>query len=217
MAMKDINFLPNWFMAGQADKQSRRRQCIAIIGLFIVLTVWSFVTGSGLATAHARLKTLRDAGQNRTQAAIQYEQASAKLAELKKQQKLLQLAEGRIVPSAILAELSRLISQRIVISEMSVEPEVYTGNAKIETKRRAKTVSAGKQEQQYFRYRLKITGLAAEPALVAQLLRNLENSEYFCQVVPKFSLGRSINGIDATEFEINCYLANYIEKQTKDK
>jgi len=80
------------------------------------------------------------------------------------------------------------------------------------------------------KFKVVISGVAPEPSDVAALICKLEDSPYFFHVVPLFSrsteivtgtgtVGRSsdVEGgrrkagvdIEATEFEISCYLANY--------
>ncbi len=82
-----------------------------------------------------------------------------------------------------------------------------------------------------------IRGVAADASNVAALICRLEDSPYFCQVVPSFSRTAVINAagspsfrsrtkspntkgsvqetggkIQVSEFEISCYLANYREQ-----
>jgi hypothetical protein len=59
------------------------------------------------------------------------------------------------------------------------------------------------------RFKVAITGVAAGVEDVANLISQLENSSYFCHVVPGFSRAGKVKDFKVTEFEISCYLANY--------
>jgi len=62
-----------------------------------------------------------------------------------------------------------------------------------------------------------ISGVASDASYVADLVCKLEDSPYFCQVIPSFSRNREIKvetgvaeeNLRISEFEIRCYLANY--------
>jgi hypothetical protein len=91
------------------------------------------------------------------------------------------------------------------------------------------------------RFKVVMSGVAADGRDVAALTCKLEDSPYFCQVVPSFSRNAKISiksdsslhaetdvvegtvetknrvrkaegNIQVSEFEINCYLANYREQ-----
>ena len=81
------------------------------------------------------------------------------------------------------------------------------------------------------RFKVEISGIAADAGDVAELICKLEDSPYFCQVYPSFSRNSRIKagtvpwlGSDSSytaddsyqisEFEIGCYLANYRQEQT---
>jgi len=67
------------------------------------------------------------------------------------------------------------------------------------------------------RFKVVIKGIALNASDVAELICRLEDSPYFCQVVPSFSRNiktKTGSGPDAmsnqvSEFEISCYLSNY--------
>jgi len=83
------------------------------------------------------------------------------------------------------------------------------------------------------RFKVMINGVAADASDVAALVCKLEDSPYFCQVYPSFSRNKTIEthgkfeipaprlrgdklasaeaggGLQVSEFEISCYLANY--------
>ncbi len=81
------------------------------------------------------------------------------------------------------------------------------------------------------RFKVVIAGVAASAGRVATLICKLEDSPYFCLVYPLFSRSKKINPVGrkslsglkagssfdredyrASEFEISCYLANYVQR-----
>ena len=75
------------------------------------------------------------------------------------------------------------------------------------------------------RFKVIIRGVAATIADLARLVCRMEESAYFCLVYPAFSRNtevktgteRSDGSYKASEFEIVCYLANYLERvESKD-
>jgi hypothetical protein len=67
-----------------------------------------------------------------------------------------------------------------------------------------------------------MSGITADSSNVGELICRLEDSPYFCRVIPSFSrtagqrkIARQVGGNDkAVEFEIVSYLANYREEVT---
>ena len=67
------------------------------------------------------------------------------------------------------------------------------------------------------RFRVVMSGVASDSSDVAALICRLEDSPYFCQVIPSFSRNRKIKAdkdagagdLQVSEFEISCDLANY--------
>jgi hypothetical protein len=68
-------------------------------------------------------------------------------------------------------------------------------------------------------FKIVLDGVASDARDVAEFICKLEDSPYFCQVVPLFTRNKEIKittssagrrgGILASEFEISCKLANY--------
>ena len=58
------------------------------------------------------------------------------------------------------------------------------------------------------RFRVVIKGVAENAADVTAFIKRLEQSDYLCQIIPVTL--QNIKGTFAAEFEINCYVANFI-------
>jgi len=241
--MKEIDFLPEWYKSGQRRQVSYRTQYIALGGVFVVMVVWNFIATHSISKVRAQF----------AQMAIRQTQAeglSVKLAELKSELRGLQEKaefieeiDSKIDVAGVLAEMSFLIDEKIVLSRVVFIAEKFEDKQRGELSARAGTVVSAvrtklgeKRELPlgHVRFRVEIGGVAAEAKNVADLICRLEDSPYFCQVVPSFSRTDVINvagnplfpsrtkgpntkgsvretrgNIQVSKFEISCYLANY--------
>jgi len=196
--MKEIDFLPEWYKSGRRRQVSYRTQYIALGGVFMVMIVWSLVTTHSISKARAQY------AQMATEQA-QAEKVSAKMAEFENEMKdsrknaeSIEEIDSRIDVASVLAELSYLIHERIVLKKVDFIAE------KFEDKQEAKpTPSAGAvvrvvranlNEKKNLplgnvRFKVIIAGVAADASDVATLMCKLEDSPYFRQVVLSFSRG----------------------------
>ncbi len=241
--MKEIDFLPEWYKSGLRRKVSYRTQCIALGGVFVVMVVWNFIDAHSISKARAQF------AQMSTKQA-EAEGLSAKLAELKSELRGLQKKvesieeiDSKIDVASVLAEMSFLIDERIVLNKVVFDAEKIEDERRSGPSPRAGTVVRAvrtklnekwKQPLGDVRFRVVIVGVAADASGVASLICKLEDSPYFCDVVPSFSRTAEINvtsnpslrsgtknvnsgresggKIQVSEFEISCYLANYLEQ-----
>jgi cell division protein FtsB len=201
--MKEIDFLPEWYKSGRRRQVSYRTQYIAIGGVFVIMVVWSFITTHSISQAKAQYAQM---ATNQAQA----EKVSAKLAELENEMSLLrQNAESieeidsRIDVAGVLAELSFLIDEKIVLrkaefiaEKFPVEDDVKSPPAAVV--RAVKASMSNKKELPLgnVRFKIVIGGVAADASDVATLMCKLEDSPYFCQVVLAFSRGDAEIGIE---------------------
>ena len=244
--MKEIDFLPEWYKSGQRRRISYRTQYIALCGVFLGMVAWNFVATNSISKARAQF------GQMSTRQ-TEAEMLSSELAELisemkgleKKTQSIDEIV-SKIDVASVLAEMSFLIDKRIVLSKVvlvaerfeekqQARPSTHSGTVV----RAVRTKLSPEHEQPLgdVRFRVTIGGVAADASDVASLICKLEDSTYFCQVVPLFSRAAEINTVSSTpsdlrrkspnvrggisetggnirisEFEISCYLANYREQ-----
>ncbi len=238
--MREIDFLPEWYKSGRRREFGYRTQYIALAGIFVVMVVWNFTAAYSISKAKAELVQM-SAGQ------AEAESASAKLARIKTEVAGLQRKvesvekiESRIDFASILAEMSFLIDKRIVLSKVQFIAEKFAD----EQEAKPNIISAvrmaginlgdkGALPVGDVRFKVVIGGVAADAGDVADLVCKLEDSPYFCNVIPLFSRNKLIRretnpavrpqnlekGVSApqenfrvSEFEISCYLANYREK-----
>ena len=246
MFMKEIDFLPEWYKSSRRRQVNYRVQYIVLSGIFAVMMVWNFVVTYSISKADSQLE------QMATQQA-QVEKASAKLEELKRdaslfhrKEQLLEKIDSKINVSDILAEVSFLISEKMVISKLQLISEKFLhdqNNGQTDAVVRLANYNFGKNIEPPLgnvRFKVLITGVAANASEVANLICNLEESPYFFQVKPSYTRSAQIDTniktlinyhggftnsslinvenspgykekIIVSEFEISCYLANYLE------
>lgn len=221
--MKDIDLLPEWYKSGRRRQAGLRGQYVALGVLLVVMVAWSFFTGSGVSQARAKLER-QQALMTQAEAALQKVKGREyEIRQLRKKADLLrELDPGLDIPSVI-SELSYLIGKNLVLSEVSFEAEKF--EASKQQKRRSSGVRVARTDSSVggfellgkVRFKVTLKGIAAETSDVGELVRKLERSDYFCSVSLSFSRNKElrIDSRDArqnkevSEFEINCYLANY--------
>jgi len=198
--MKEIDFLPEWYKSGRRRQVSYRTQYIAIGGVFVVMVVWSFITTHSISKARAQYDQM---ASNQAQA----EKVSAKLAELQNKISVLrQNAESieeidsRIDVADVLAELSFLIDEKIVLRKAEFIAEKFVDD-KSSPAAVVRAVQANLSNKKGLplgnvRFKVVIAGVAADASDVATLMCKLEDSPYFCQVVLAFSRGDTEIGIE---------------------
>ncbi len=158
--------------------------------------------------------------------------------------------DSKIDVASVLAEMSFLVDERTVLNKVEFVAEKFVGRREAKPSSRSgavvRVVRAKSGEKRRLplgdvRFKVVMSGVAANGRDVAILTCKLEDSPYFCQVVPSFSRNAKIRiksdsslraktdvvggtlktkgsvreageSIQVSEFEINCYLANYREQ-----
>jgi hypothetical protein len=156
--------------------------------------------------------------------------------------------DSKIDVAGVIAEISYLIDERVVLSKVELISEKFAEKRKVTSSPNMGAVVRaipGKLSRKELplgdvRFKIVLGGVAADARDVAALICELEDSPYFSQVVPSFSRNTEIKSlrsssfdprsdfvgesedvrenslekdenIRVSEFEIACYLANYLE------
>lgn len=214
--MKEIDFIPEWYRTGQKRMVSYQRQYVLITFLFVALLACSHATGLFVSRAKARVDKTQDLLKIEEPLSQTYNKIKAGVVNLQTNAGVLERVRPRVDLSHVIAELSHLISDRIVLSRIDVRSEAMqsvptAGKKHVVTigAQRDRTSSALPQES--IRSKVTIVGIAAEGSDVASLISKLEESPWFCRIIPGYSKSKEIKGVVITEFEIGCYVANYIQ------
>ena len=217
--MNEIDFIPEWYKADRKKIVSYRRQYAVIIFILVVMVVWSFNAGHSVSKANAKIVQMRTVLNASADLAVEHDRYKTEADRLQNKAQILEQLDHKTNFAAIFAELSFLIDDYIVLSKLDIFPEQYQG----ESGNGGSTVTigaSGKNEydplsEKNIRFKVVIAGIAADAANVAVLISKLEESEYFCNIVPGFSKNKEIKEYMVTDFQITCFVANYVRDDQK--
>ena len=222
--MKEIDFLPEWYKSGRRRQISYRTQYIALCCIFVVMMTWNFATVRSVSKAAAEL-TQEAAKQGGSENVSQkFAEIKSEVTRLRKKSETIEKIDSKIDVAGVLAEMSFLVDEKIMLSKVEFFAEKFAEERKAKPNsgsavRVAGGNFAGKEARPLgdVRFKMVISGVASDASDVADLVCKLEDSPYFCQVIPSFSQNREIKvemgaageNLRISEFEIRCYLANY--------
>lgn len=213
--MKEIDFIPEWYKSGQKKIGSYQRQYALVASLFIALLAWSYTTGSFVSNARASFDSTQRLLEISKPLEQEYNDLKEEVADLEKKVFVLERVRSKVDVSSVIAELSYLIEDRIVLSKLSFKSTTADTDSAKQSKgivRFSKRSGLSKSALPAANSVVKvvINGVAAQAPDVAKLIARLEESPYFCRVKPGYSRNLKVRQRMATEFEIECYVANYI-------
>ena len=133
------------------------------------------------------------------------------LAALKQQAAILARFDSNVRFADVLAELSYLVDSKIILTQLDIQSEPVNDSRQLQPGSGLIKVGSKTSQDEYFRFKVIIRGMACDAGNVAALICNLEKSPYFCQIMPGFSRAAKIKEQQVNEFEIECYIANYQE------
>lgn len=214
--MKELDFLPEWYKQKTRRKTHYREQYTAMVSLLVIMLTWSFFSMSNLGKVEAQCQALLDSQMNQLQSTKEFDSIEKELDGLSSKAGILKSVDSKIFISNVFAELSFLIDGPVILNKVEIKKEKCVVESGDMTRGSIVRVAAGSSNKKsnsvsedIYRFRVVITGVATDATEVAQLLRKLEKSAYFCQVVPGFSRNRIVQDHQVSEFEIYCYIANY--------
>ena len=234
--MKELDFLPKWYKDDKRRQLHVRRQYVALVAVFLGMMTFNVTEIHRAGKAVAKAGSLENQRVGAEAVVHQFDGLTKQLNELKTRAKLVEQMDSRVDVAAILAEMSHLIGDSIVLRKLEILAEPFRraeekGQTKGSAVRLASRAAGSEKDLPLgrVRFRIVLTGVAAHPADVPDLVCKLEDSAYFQQVQPSFygstrmqAGTRSVPGPQegaaavktqgvpgVTEFEIVCYLANY--------
>jgi hypothetical protein len=199
IAMKEIDFLPDWYKQDKRRQMSYRTQYFALGGVFVVVMVWNAVTTHSVSRATAQLTQHRVRQAEAATTLVEYAEAKGQVAELQKKAEVVKEIDSKIDVASVLAELSFLIDERIVLSKVEITAEKLADKKHSKPKAGAavRVAAVRSLEQRELplgdvRFKVVISGVAARASDVAGLTTRLEDSPYFCLVYPAFCRPKTI-------------------------
>lgn len=193
--MKEIDLLPEWYRTGQKRQVNYRTQCIVLSGVFVVMAVWSLATTRSISSVRADLTQMAERRDQAEGASAELAEVGSELKELQQKIGFIEEIDSRIDVASVLAEISSLIDEMVVLSKVEfISEKAGQGGGKPSPGAgavvRAVQAQFGKKSDLPLgdvRFRIAIAGVAAEASDVMALIRRLEESPYFRRVVLSFS------------------------------
>lgn len=214
--MKEIDFIPQWYRDRQKQRVGYHTQCVVIICIFAAIVLWSFATCYSVSKAKAQIKRIQASLAANADLAAEFNQLMTVMGRLRDKAHILDKLDHKTSIANVIAELSFLVPDNIMLSKLDIglerfaEGVVSTNKSHVRLLRRS-AGATGAMPAADTRFKVVMAGIAAGVEDVADLISQLENSSYFCQVVPGFSRAAKLKDFIVTEFEISCYLANYVQ------
>jgi hypothetical protein len=226
--MKEIDFLPTWYKSGRRRQISYRTQYAGLGGIFVAMVVWNFIATHSLSKATAELAHAELKSTSAESAAREFAEIKGESARLQEKARTVEEIDSKIDVADVLAEISFLVDKKVVLSKVELIAEKFGGKQEEKPGNRSKVgvISgsfSGKESLPLgdVRFKVLINGIASDAGDVAALICKLEDSPYFCQVIPLFTRNKEMRTaagaggekFQASEFEISCNLANYRQEE----
>ena len=213
--MKEIDFIPQWYKDRQKKHVSHHVQYVVIIGIFAAIVVWSFATCLSVSKAKAQINRIQESLAANADMVSEFNELATAMIQLRKKAEILEKLDHKTSIANVIGELSFLVPDDVILKKVDVGMERFVGGAgsgksHVKLLRQSSGASSAAPAEDS-RFKVIISGIAAGVDDVAGLISQMENSSYFCQVVPGFSRAAKVKDFGVTEFEISCYLANYIQ------
>jgi len=243
--VKEIDFLPEWYKDGKRREVSVRRQCVAL-GLIVVgMVAYNAIAAHKIAHATAGLEQLEDHRIQAESVMHRFDMLGREVAEYQTEAESLGRMDSRIESAAVMAEISHIIGEHVVLSQIEfiaepVATDDPTGKHNGSAVRAAGRARHGGKAIPLgdVKFRILLAGVAAKPGDVGELVCRLDESSYFRDVhtsgfrngTIEVPVARSqeltIQGtkqpaidnkqtLQVSEFKITCYLANYDEIESE--
>ena len=125
--MKEIDFLPEWYKSGERRLSNYHTIYVAVVGVFVLVAVSSFITARAVSKARAELNQRQTACTTRSDGSKEHAELKSELAGLAGQADILERLDSKIDICNVLGELSFLIDEKIVLSKVRLQAEPFGG------------------------------------------------------------------------------------------
>ena len=224
--MKEIDFLPEWYKSGKRRQVNYRTQYFALSCVFVVIVVWSFVTGHSLNRAVARLGAEKSRISDETNGLSEFIRIKSEESDLRKKAKAIAKMDSRIEIASVLAEMSYLFDEKVVIESVEFAAEKFedkgqkkAGGGSVVRSAKRRGSSGQFPGLGAVRFKVTVKGVASNASDYTKLVLRFEESDYFHDVRPslrskEINVGGSSTtaSIQVSDFKIICYLANYTQQ-----
>ncbi len=226
--MNNIDFLPQWYKKDKKQKLKYRVEYSVLAVMFCFMLIWVMSACWRISAKQRMVGQIHKQDCLPEELVNEYESLSNNYTVLQKKANVLANLDSRIDVDKVLGEISFLVNPSIVVSELNLSAEDADESSNLQEdagnvlrRATAKGLQKKKKIKGDSKFKVTIKGVAFDPGDIALFVCSLEDSEYFCNVIPsytrdlkqkvKFS-GTKDQG-SMSEFALECYLANYVKKQ----
>ena len=181
------------------------------------MMLWSFIVGNHVDRVAAEVQQIQTALNKTADRAEQVVMLENEITAMQEKAVLLDRISPRTRLTAVLGEIASLMREDIMLSKLFFKYEPIENQDKKGTSPSKAVVQVGKIKkdqpavapQTHTRLKVILTGIAAQQSDAATLIARLEETPYFENVALVFSKPKTVHDHDVTEFEIQCYVADY--------
>ena len=233
--MKDLDFLPDWYKDRRRRHCRMRRQYLALAAVFLLMMTFNLTAMHRAGRVSAELTRYADREMDAEAVVHEFDRLTKELNQMKTRADLVRRIDAGFDVAAILAEISHIVDESIVLSKIELIAEPFTRAGSPGRVKSIKARAAAKEEEAQSemplgdaKLRVVLAGVSVDSTSAADLVCRLDESAYFQQVSPSFSHDKvktssspssGAAGLkrpemqDVTSFDITCYLANYTETE----
>ncbi|OHB55160.1 MAG: hypothetical protein A2173_00310 [Planctomycetes bacterium RBG_13_44_8b] len=238
--MNEIDFLPDWYRTGKRRRLSYGKQYIALACMFGLMMLWNFISLNSISRAAAKLAQMASEHSTVQNVSKEFTRVKNELSELQDRARIVGEIDSKIDVASVLAEMSFLIDERVVLRKIELISEKFLDKQQPKVNSASAVRVAGTEPDKRHkmmlgnvRFKVLISGIAADASDVADLVRKLEESPYFCQIYLSISRNKAMQvfqrpvisdktptgskpaseNYQVSEFELSCYLANYVQSK----
>jgi hypothetical protein len=184
--------------------------------------VWNFIATHSLSKTSEALAEVKLKSASAKSTAQEFAKIKSEVTHLQEKERTIEKIDSKIDVANVLAEISFLVDKRIVLSKVEFITEKFEvkQDGKPNSDSNVRTAYSTEQALPYegnIRFKVQINGIASDASDVAAFICRLEESPYFCQVIPLYTRNKEMktaskaeaDKLQVSEFEISCYLANY--------
>jgi hypothetical protein len=175
--------------------------------MFALMMIWNFASINSISKSTAELAQIASKQSAAQIASKEFTNLKNKVTELQKKTRIIEEIDSRINVASVLAEMSFLIDEKIVLKKVEFIAEKLSDQQAPTNSGSAVRVAIAEFNTKQklplgdVRFKVLINGIAADASDVAALVCKLEDSPYFCQVYPNFSRNKTLETIGKTEIQ----------------
>ncbi len=216
-AMKEIDFIPEWYKASLRKKVGYKRQYIVLATVFAGMTVGVLMLGLSVSSGQEILSHTRGLDSAYGSIEGKYERLKSRVDAINSKKTLMDRIDPMVNFAAVVAEITHLTPANIIFADINISAEAVKDNSRQSSRMvLLRTPTTGQKPvlpDGIGRYKLTASGIGADAGHVTMLVSNLKGSAYFRKITLGFMRNKNVKGHVLTEFEISCYLANDVQQK----